>query len=142
MREHFKPRTKQYNQSRDKTKQRVYYKDWRKENSDKLREQRHGWGITHAYKLTREGYAALYKAQGGVCAICGNPETAKVRGTTKRLAVDHDHATGKVRGLLCTACNTLLGHARDKIETLEAAIVYLRGSKAQDQREDNSCQAQ
>lgn len=42
------------------------------------------------------------------------------------LHVDHDHETGLIRGLLCHHCNTLLGHAKDSVDVLEAAIVYLK----------------
>jgi hypothetical protein len=56
------------------------------------------------FGLTEEQYLALEASQNGVCAICGNPP---VKPPT--LAIDHDHATGKVRGLLCVTCNTRLG---------------------------------
>ena len=59
-------------------------------------------------------------AQNGRCAICGRPETE-----AGGLAVDHCHATGKVRGLLCTLCNTALGKFRDRTDILRAAIRYL-----------------
>lgn len=52
--------------------------------------------------LSPDEYEALLEAQGGVCAICGNPPAKR------RLSVDHDHATGKVRGLLCFRCNRAL----------------------------------
>ncbi|MFJ4624286.1 endonuclease VII domain-containing protein [Streptomyces sp. NPDC088812] len=56
------------------------------------------------YGLTVEQYEALVAAQAGVCAICG-----KAPGTGKRLAIDHCHATGAVRALLCTNCNLAVG---------------------------------
>ncbi|WP_406418459.1 endonuclease VII domain-containing protein [Streptomyces sp. NBC_01614] len=62
----------------------------------------------------------MLERQGGACAIC--------RGRNKsghQLHVDHDHTTGRVRALLCQQCNAMLGHARDDIETLRAAIAYL-----------------
>ncbi len=64
-------------------------------------------------------------AQGGVCAICGLPETRVVKGKLNRLAVDHDHTTGRVRGLLCFRCNTCLGRFEDNVELLRAAEAYL-----------------
>jgi hypothetical protein len=60
--------------------------------------------LLEEYKITREQYTALIDAQDGACAIC-----AKVPDTGKRLAVDHCHATGKVRALLCTPCNVAVG---------------------------------
>jgi len=58
--------------------------------------------------------------QGGRCAICRNPSPGG-----KRLCVDHDHATGRIRGLLCGACNLVLGYARDSEAVLASAIQYL-----------------
>ncbi len=72
-------------------------------------------------------YDALFKKQGGKCAICGEPETIKDsrNGKRKKLAIDHCHGTGKLRGLLCTRCNTGLGCFVDDPTRLAAAITYL-----------------
>lgn len=75
--------------------------------------------------LTRQDYLAMFEAQGGGCAICGAP-AADVIG--RRLVVDHDHLTGDVRGLLCSACNAGLGHFGDDPKRLEGAIRYLAGT--------------
>jgi len=72
------------------------------------------------YGLTHDEYLALLETQGGACAICGGS------GQRRQLAVDHDHVTGAVRGLLCDRCNPMLGYARDNISVLEAAIEYLK----------------
>lgn len=58
------------------------------------------------YGLTADNYYGLLKSQGGLCAICKQPEKAKNR---KFLSVDHCHKTGKVRSLLCAKCNFLVG---------------------------------
>lgn len=77
--------------------------------------------IAATYGLTADAYQMLLDYQGGLCAICRRP--SKVR----RLAVDHDHATGLVRGLLCRTCNyDLLGRiARDDVTVLQRAVAYL-----------------
>jgi hypothetical protein len=72
------------------------------------------------YGLTHGEYMALLEAQGGACAICGD------NGQQRALAVDHDHVTSAIRGLLCDRCNPMLGYARDSIAILEAAIEYLK----------------
>jgi dCMP deaminase len=72
------------------------------------------------YGITPEKYEAMFKAQGGVCAICKQPPPPG-----KRLAVDHDHKTGKVRGLLCILCNSTLGYFKDNITSVRAAVSYL-----------------
>lgn len=68
------------------------------------------------YQLTPEQYNAMLAAQEGKCAICGE---------YRKLAVDHCHTTEKVRGLLCNACNSLLGFANDNPDTLRSALAYL-----------------
>lgn len=77
------------------------------------------------YGLEEEEYQAILDRQGGVCAICRNPERTVKNGKVCNLSVDHDHKTGKVRGLLCNSCNNLLGRAKDDPNTLRAAATYL-----------------
>ena len=76
------------------------------------------------YGITPEAYSAMLAAQGGACAICRAREPGMKK--AKRLYVDHCHATGVVRGLLCFKCNSLLANARDSVTTLQEAIKYLR----------------
>jgi hypothetical protein len=77
------------------------------------------------FGVTRDQYDALLEKQGGCCAICRTPAAE----LSRALAVDHDHATGTIRGLLCLACNTALGKFREREENLLAAIEYLRRHK-------------
>lgn len=71
------------------------------------------------YGLTCDDYEAMLEAQGGVCAICGGTDQRR------RLNVDHDHATGEVRGLLCSGCNgARLGRLGDSIERAETRARY------------------
>lgn len=76
--------------------------------------------IQNKYNLSAQEYFAMLLAQGGVCLICARAPTHKP------LCVDHDHATGNVRGLLCHKCNALLGHAGDNPSVLASAIEYLK----------------
>lgn len=76
--------------------------------------------VAKVYGIPVDAYDALYFAQDGRCAIC-----RRATGKTRRLAVDHDHATTKVRGLLCRVCNSMLGHARDDVEFFARAMQYL-----------------
>lgn len=75
------------------------------------------------YGLSEMEFDTLFKSQCGVCAIC---KKADWRG--RRPYVDHDHVTGKVRGLLCINCNSALGHIKDSVPNLEFMIEYLRKS--------------
>lgn len=74
------------------------------------------------FGLSEEDYKNLLNKQEGLCAICKN-----VCKTGRRLAVDHNHSTGHVRGLLCTKCNNGLGNFNDDTEVMECAIRYLNG---------------
>lgn len=81
------------------------------------------------YGITVDEFNAMAEAQGNVCAICEQPQlknTGGRYGRSNRLAIDHNHETDAVRGLLCNPCNTVLGMAEDSIETLEKAIAYLK----------------
>lgn len=72
------------------------------------------------YGIKREDYKELYQKQKGVCAICREPCRKN-----KRLSIDHDHSSGKVRGLLCASCNRGLGMFLDRPASLRKAAEYL-----------------
>ena len=80
--------------------------------------------LKRKYGITLSDYASMLEQQGGKCAICGKPEPEH-----KKLDVDHCHKTKAVRGLLCTSCNRVLGHAWDSPERLRAAADYLASSR-------------
>lgn len=74
------------------------------------------------FGMTPEEYWEMFDRQGGRCAIC------RAVPDWKRLAVDHDHETGEIRGLLCNQCNTGLGFFRDDSELVAEALSYLRAN--------------
>jgi hypothetical protein len=77
------------------------------------------------YGITLQEYDAMFEAQGGMCAICGEP-----RPEERTLHVDHDHETGEIRGLLCFRCNNALGDLRDDYELFQRAADYLDRDEA------------
>ena len=83
--------------------------------------------LLREYGITLKEYNKMFINQNGVCAICNNPETLD----NKSLAVDHCHNTGKVRGLLCTLCNTAIGKLNDNEILLQRATNYIKESKCQ-----------
>ena len=87
-------------------------------NTEKLWESE----IKRLYGITIEEYNELKEKQNNKCAICGTDE----KNLIKKLAVDHCHTTGKVRGLLCRKCNSGIGFLQDDIEVLTNAIKYLK----------------
>ena len=101
-------------------KQRI----WRKANKEKLSAYYRRDLLEKKFSMTLEDYDKMMEAQNGVCAICSQ---SCVSG--RRLAVDHCHATGLIRGLLCANCNRALGLFKDMPERLMKAAAYLMENK-------------
>lgn len=79
------------------------------------------------YNLSADDYNLLYEKQKGVCAVCGKPEIAKnVAEIARLLSIDHNHKTGKIRGLLCMSCNVFLGHLEKNSGLISQALAYLK----------------
>lgn len=81
------------------------------------------------YGLTPESYGTLLRVQDGKCKICRKESTENVAG---RLAIDHCHTTGEVRGLLCNKCNSGIGMLNDDPKLVEAALKYLKDFSGED----------
>ncbi len=82
--------------------------------------------LRHKYGIDLDAYEEMLRKQNGVCLICGKSETKKTRyGGISTLHVDHDHITGRIRGLLCHKCNCAIGMFCEDIQILEKAIKYL-----------------
>lgn len=101
--------------------------------------------LQKTYGITEEQYAAMFAAQNGYCKICPEKLTSRLDDSrpldkgTGRVPnavgrVDHDHATGKIRGLLCSNCNQGLGKFQDDEKILLNAVGYLRASATQQAR--------
>lgn len=87
-------------------------------------------GLKKKYNLSLEDYNRMLKEQNNVCKICNKPEIhLNINNEIQRLSVDHCHTTGKIRGLLCKKCNSMLGQAGDDIDILLAGIEYLKDSQ-------------
>lgn len=80
------------------------------------------WRLQRDYGLTQADYDRMYVERNGCCDLCGQRK--------KKLVIDHDHATGAMRGLLCTACNSALGKLGDTEESLMRAARYAGGKPA------------
>ena len=122
-----------------------YKKRYRKKNAMSISEynKRYGKGMRRGdanrikdYKLRQDygigfkDYAALLEKQNGLCAICKKAETSlhNRTGKVKALAVDHDHVSGKIRGLLCNKCNRAIGMFGDSTVLMKSAVKYLEGA--------------
>jgi len=92
-------------------------KKWNGNNREKVRLSYNYWNTG----VKPELYKEFLELQNGLCAICGKTN----EDNKKNLAVDHDHKTGKIRGLLCNRCNIGIGYLEDNIKTLKSAAKYL-----------------
>jgi hypothetical protein len=106
-----------YRKPGSKEKAKEYQKEYRIKNETKFKEYK-----CKNYGITLKDWTAMFDLQNGCCAICGVPQS-KLK---KSLYIDHCHITGKVRGLLCYGCNTILGYSKDSIEMLDKAIEYIK----------------
>jgi len=95
---------------------------WQKAHPEKVAAIQRKTVLKCRYGLTIEKYNRMFKVQGGVCAICGEPERRRKR---SRLSVDHDHITGQIRELLCSRCNFIIGAAEENLLLLRKVIAYL-----------------
>jgi hypothetical protein len=94
-------------------------RQWRAKNPERNRDH----GLKKNYGVPLGTYARMLEAQNGKCAICGRTDSGSKRG---RFHLDHDHATGVIRGLLCHGCNVGIGSLRHDVNLLYSAIEYLR----------------
>ena len=106
--------------SKNRSKIRDYQKKYKVLYGDRILLRERGSRLKREYGISLQEYDRLCELQNNVCAIC-----LKRKGE-EMLIVDHNHKTGKVRGLLCSDCNKGLGFFRDNSELLEKARVYLR----------------
>lgn len=113
----------------DATKKRRYAKAQcklcdnarRAKHYEEHREEARWQAVFKKYGLTQQSWSKLFESQGSCCAVCRSESPNWGRGWL----IDHCHTSGKIRGVVCTNCNLLIGHAQDNISILEATIKYL-----------------
>ena len=94
---------------------------WRENNPEKVKKYRKITELRKKYNLSYEDWLKLWEKQNGRCAICG-----RFFDKPSNACTDHNHKTGKVRGLLCPNCNSALGFLNDDVDLMLKAAVYLR----------------
>jgi len=104
----------------NKEKCATYIKAYNKTHAADLKKKNRMKHLKHVYNITLAEYDQMLEAQSGVCKICGG-----INADGRRLTVDHDHETGKIRGLLCSQCNAGLGFFKDNYFLLAVATKYL-----------------
>lgn len=110
-------------QKRHPEKVNAMHRAYKAKNSQKVRDYGRRFEYLHDFGITIEDYNKMFDEQKGYCAICQRHQSTFKR----RLAIDHDHLTGKVRGLLCDPCNRGMGMLKE--HNLQRAITYLNKSK-------------
>jgi hypothetical protein len=108
----------------DSSKLKAYQKAWRDNNPDKSRNRK----LKSKYGISSDDYNKMFAEQEGKCKTCGRHQNE----FNKRLSVDHNHTTKKVRGLLCDDCNIALGKVKENIITLDNLKKYIENDKNND----------
>jgi DNA repair exonuclease SbcCD ATPase subunit len=111
---------KYYREHKEESKK--YQQEYNRKNKTKVQ----GWRLTHLYNISLEEVDALLIKQQHRCPICKRSLKETLR------CVDHDHKTGKTRGILCSKCNLGIGHFEDDPDLLESAVKYLSGNHTQE----------
>lgn len=99
-------------------------KQARKKLPKEIKQKWHRNAVIRKYGITVDEFYEMLQKQNNKCAICGSTNWGHVSPS-----IDHDHKTGKVRGLLCNRCNTVLGLVQDDPNILQNTINYLKESK-------------
>ena len=105
-------------------KQKRSQMEWRRNNPEKYALRQRRYHLKRKYAMTLVEFQERVAAQGGKCACCGRDG--------RELVIDHDHASGDVRELLCQPCNKMLGCAEDSPEVLRAGATYLEKHNGED----------
>jgi len=108
-----------------KREKREYQREWSKHAREKNKNYFKDSDLRRTYGVDLKWYDAQCASQKGLCAICNEPEKVMIRGKPFRLAIDHNHQTGAIRGLLCSPCNRAIGLLKDDPATIRRAADYL-----------------
>lgn len=92
---------------------------YNKKYPERVAAQSRNTKLKKKYAIEGRDYSEMMSKQNGVCAICFKKEHGR------HMAIDHDHSSGCVRGILCSKCNTGIGGFRDSVDVLERALQYL-----------------
>lgn len=122
-----RPCRKKYRRREEvKARTSAYNKKYALDNPELMKQKDRKNMLKRFWNMSVKEYETLSNKQNGTCALCDKTES----NPHKRLCIDHDHKTGKIRGLLCDNHNRAMGLFKDSIEDLEKAIEYLKKHKS------------
>ena len=101
-------------------------RQYRENNTAKIKRRQRKYNLKKRFGITEKEYWNMFTQQLGRCNICGREEREIHHGKVKMLAVDHNHKTGNVRGLLCKQCNLMIGNSNENPLILINGIKYLQ----------------
>lgn len=104
-------------QKKNRSKKNEYNRRWKEKYPEHAKLVQFRSSLKCNYKLSTDEYLSMVTSQHELCALCNKK---------RKLLIDHCHKTGKVRGLLCYACNTALGMFKDDVGLLFKAVEYLK----------------
>lgn len=95
---------------------------WTRKNPEKAK----AMYVRSDHGISMDEFQKMHDSQKGLCKVCSKPERAIYRGKTRSLCIDHNHKTGKIRGLLCHRCNVALGLLEDDFRIVESLLEYIK----------------
>ena len=110
---------------KNKKKENAQSRNWAKKNPKRYKLITKRSHLKIRYGISLENFNLILKNQNYKCAICQSKLNLEGQGA-KSCSIDHDHQTGKIRGLLCHSCNSILGSSKEEYKILEAASKYLK----------------
>lgn len=122
-----RPCRKKYRREAEvKERTSTYNKRYAEQNPELMKAKDRKNSLKRFWNMTQEQFQVLLNAQNGTCALCSKTES----NPNKSLCIDHDHNTGRIRGLLCDNHNRAMGLFKDSIEDMEKAIKYLKSHRS------------
>lgn len=103
-----------------------HVKNKHKEYWDRNKDKSKNNALYRKYGISLSDYQKMFAEQLGVCAICYQAEVATINNIRKTLSVDHNHTTGKIRGLLCYRCNSALGLLKEDEKLIMSTLFYIK----------------
>lgn len=135
--ENFKIETRAKHNRKTREGRIAYYTHKNAQNKDKRRASE----LKIKFGMTVDQFQEMVRSQKGLCAVCNKPETAVHNGIARQLSIDHCHASGGIRDLLCSNCNRGIGYLQDDPHVLRSAVAYIERHAEKIKKQQSSAPA-